>query len=122
MHNGDYVDLGSSEETSTFNLDVALASPPPPSPTPLHVMLDLETWGTGNKALPVSIGACRFDKDTILDKFHVAIDPVSAQAHGLEIDAETMLWWLDPERDEARAQWLKQQRVDIGSALGGFAE
>lgn len=87
---------------------------------PCHAMLDLETWGTGNRALPVSIGACKFDANDIIDKFHVAIDPVSAQAHGLEIDAETILWWFDPGRDEARRNWLAQERVDIVSALLGF--
>lgn len=90
-----------------------------PAP-PAHVMLDLETWGTGNKALIVSIGACKFDEDRILDRFHVAVDPVSAQAHGLEIDASTILWWLSSERDEARRNWLAQDRVDLGSALLGF--
>lgn len=92
----------------------------PPEPT--HVMVDLETWGTGNKAVPVSLGAARFTADKILDMFHVAIDPVSAQLHGLEIDAETILWWFDPGRDEARKRWLGMERVDIGSALSGFAE
>jgi exodeoxyribonuclease VIII len=93
--------------------------PEAPQP-PANVMLDIETWGTGNKALVVSLGACKFDGNDILDKFHVAIDPVSAQAFGLEIDASTILWWLDPARDEARRNWLSHERVDLVSALLGF--
>lgn len=95
--------------------------PDPLTPPPSHIMLDLETWGTGNKAVPVSIGAVRFDANEILDRFHVAIDPASCQLHGLEMDASTILWWLDPERDEARRDWLRMERVDLGSALNGFA-
>lgn len=91
----------------------------PPRP-PVHVMLDLETWGTGNNALPISIGACKFDENDIIDRFHVAIDPVSAQRYGLEIDAGTILWWFDPERDEARRNWLSHERVELASALLGF--
>lgn len=85
-----------------------------------HVMVDLETWGNGNNALPVSIGAVKFDATTILDRFHVGIDPVSAQKFKLDIDAETMLWWLDPERADARKQWLQLEKVDLPTALEGF--
>jgi hypothetical protein len=105
-------------EPTVYDPSIETIAPPPST----FVMLDLETWGTGNKALPISIGACRFDRDQIIDKFHVAIDPVSAQAHGLDIDAGTILWWFDPERREALDRWLRTEKVDIGSALTGFAE
>lgn len=98
--------------------EISIAAPP----VAAHVMLDLETWGTGVSAVPIAIGACKFDADTIIDNFHVAIDPASAQALGLKIDANTILWWMDPERDEARRRWLGMQRVDLASALTGFSE
>lgn len=85
-----------------------------------HVMVDIETWGNGNDAMVVSIGAVKFDSSNILNKFHVGIDPVSAQRFGAKIDADTMLWWLDPERDAARQQWLELEKLDIVSALEGF--
>jgi hypothetical protein len=100
----------------------AVPTEPAPPPQAVHVMLDLETWGTGNDAVPVSLGACKFDDNEILDNFHVAIDPESAQALGLKIGAGTILWWFDPERDEARRRWLAMQRVDLASALAGFSE
>lgn len=87
---------------------------------PCHVMLDLETWGTGNKAVVASIGACKFDGDNIIDAFHVGVDPVSCQAFGLDINAETILWWMDPERRDALDEWLKLERIDLASALLGF--
>jgi hypothetical protein len=100
----------------------AIHDVPEAPPQPVHVMVDIETWGTGNDAIPVSLGACKFDGTEILDQFHVGIDPASAQAFGLSIDASTILWWFDPERDEARRQWLELQKVDLASALMGFAE
>lgn len=88
---------------------------------PAHVMLDLETWGTGNKAMIVSLGACKFNETDIVDRFHVGIDPVSCQRYGLEMGAQTILWWMDPARDEARRNWLSLDRIDLASALDGFA-
>jgi hypothetical protein len=96
--------------------DVAMAELHPPC----NVMLDLETWGNGNKAAIISIGACKFDKDDILDCFHVGVDPASCDAFGLEMDADTIMWWIDPDRDEARREWLKLERIDLASALLGF--
>ena len=89
-----------------------------------HIMVDLETWGNGPKAIPVSIGACRFDPmgGEIEDRFHVAIDPASAKAAGLEISTDTLLWWLAKERGEARDAWLDHERIDLYSALSGFAQ
>lgn len=89
-----------------------------------HIMIDLETWGTGPKAIPVSIGACRFNPmgGDIEDCFHVAIDPASAKAAGLEISSDTLLWWLSKDRDAAREAWLAHKRVDLYSALTGFED
>lgn len=87
---------------------------------PAHIMLDLETWGNGNKAVIVSIGACKFNGDEITDQFHVGVDPASCQAFGLDVDADTILWWMDPQQDAARAEWLKLERIDLPSALLGF--
>jgi hypothetical protein len=115
IHEGDTVEVDLTEHEA----DIVKLEEAPPAP-PCNVMLDLETWGTGNNALTVSIGACKFDGDTILDRFHVAIDPVSAQAFGLEIDASTILWWLDPAQDEARRNWLSQEKIDLASAITGF--
>lgn len=86
-----------------------------------HVMQDIETWGTGPTALPVSIGAVRFDGDTIIDRFSVGIDPVEAQRYaGFTIDADTIMWWFSPERDAARKLWLDMPKVDLFAALDGF--
>ena len=67
-----------------------------------HVMLDLETMGTSNRAAILSIGAVRFDPDTGLlgDRFYEAIDPEDAAAHGI-VDQHTLDWW---QRQSQEAQ------------------
>ena len=90
-----------------------------------HVMLDLETLGTNPFASIIMIGACRFDPyapadDLVIqEQFEVAIDPTS---HPGRIDPETVLWWLDPKRELARAIWLKMTKVTLPEALDGFTD
>lgn len=89
-----------------------------------HVMLDLETWGTKADAVIVSIGACIFDpmSDQIMDRFYVAIEPETCVAAGRTMDVSTILWWMDPKRNFPRQRWLEDQRVDLYTALDGFAQ
>lgn len=87
----------------------------------IHTMVDLETWDNGNDAMIVSIGAVKFDAETITDKFHVGIDPVDAERYGAKMGAGTILWWMDPERRVALDQWLALPKVDLFAALDGFA-
>jgi hypothetical protein len=88
-------------------------------------MLDLETWGVGPYSTIISIGACAFDPYTeqqdkiITDRFEVAIAPTNA---GLRVDAETLMWWMDRERDEARREWWHMPKVPTHVALDGFSD
>ncbi len=86
-----------------------------------HVMADIETMSTADNALLVAIGGVKFNEHEILDRFHVGIDPVDAERFGLKIDAATVMWWLDPKRDEARKQLVELPKVDLYAALDGFA-
>lgn len=85
-------------------------------------MLDLETLGNGNEAVILSIGAVKFTNKELLDRFHVAIDPETCQAFGLKVDASTVMWWLDGDRQSAREALLEHTQIDLASALRGFAE
>src|SRR4051812_35955260 len=107
------------EETITEVVELTPVIEEAPAP-PCHVMLDLETWGTGNDAVIVSVGACKFDREEILDRFHVGVDPTSCQALGLKIDAGTVLWWMSADQRAALDAWLQLERVDLASALVGF--
>lgn len=86
-------------------------------------MLDLETWGTSPYSTIIAIGACEFDpytdweKEVITDRFEVAIAPTNA---GLRVDADTLMWWMDRERDEARREWWHMPKVALHVALDGF--
>lgn len=91
-----------------------------------HVMVDLETVGTGPNALIISIGAVKFDPlklEDPTDSFHVGIDLSSlpTTAYGFDIEPGTVGWWLHPERAAGRAALNEVAKTDIGSALDGFA-
>ena len=91
-----------------------------------HIMLDLETWGTKPYSTIISIGACAWDpyaehaEDIIYDRFEVGIDPATCQ--GLRTDAETLMWWMHSDRDEARKKWLAMPHVSLREALDGFSD
>lgn len=86
-----------------------------------HIMSDIETLGISNNALIVVLAGVRFDGEQIYDRFEVGIDPVDAQRHGLQLDASTVMYWMDPKRDEARKIMFEMPKVDLHSALMGFA-
>jgi hypothetical protein len=66
----------------------------------MHVMIDLETMGTSPNAPIVAIGACRFDKDGVAEnKFYATISLSSAVASGAEMDADTVLWWMQQDNN-----------------------
>lgn len=90
-----------------------------------HVMLDLETWGTTPYSTIISVGACAFGPyamepgAVIQDRFEVAIDPASYQGR---IDPKTIMWWMDPERDAARAAWFGKPKLDLRVVLDSFTD
>ena len=59
-----------------------------------RVMLDIETLGTEQGCAILSIGAVRFGLDGHGDEFYRSVDLESCQDAGLEIDANTLEWWL----------------------------
>ena len=93
----------------------------------IDVMLDLETFGTKDFSVIISIGAVCFDptktgSDAIVSEFHVTIDPADAQKRGLRLDAETVCWWLDPERAAAYHEWFNTPHFQLDVALDGFQQ
>jgi exodeoxyribonuclease VIII len=88
-------------------------------------MLDLETWGNGNNARIISIGAVKFDPNLaheIQEAFYVAVEPESyPRVPGkFEIDASTIKWWMADEQKNARNALARDEKVDAGVALTGF--
>jgi exodeoxyribonuclease VIII len=89
-------------------------------------MLDIETMGTGSYAAMLSLGAVRFDPNgksvDVTDSFYTAITLKSSMKAGLRTDADTIEWWLDPKRVDARDAFLSRNKVDLDEALLGFSE
>jgi len=85
-----------------------------------HVMIDLETYDTATTAVIRSIGAVKFDKDRILDKFYVNVDTSSCLQFGLTISPETAAWW---EKQGQEAQnVLSQTPLPLMDALNRFCQ
>lgn len=89
----------------------------------IHTMHDIETLAK-DSSIPhlLSIGAVRFDGETILEKFEVGITPESCARYGLEIEGGTVGWWLHEDRAPARKAWNDLGKVDLFAALSGFAD
>lgn len=89
-------------------------------------MLDLETWGNGNNAMIIAIGAVAFDpfQNHEIDKvFYVAIEPETYQkGHKRDIDPSTIKWWMDNAQQNARDALDRDEKVDAYSAHFGFIE
>jgi hypothetical protein len=82
-------------------------------------MLDIETLGTEPGAVVLSIGAVRFDDAGIVDEFYQSVSLKSCQEAGLEVDADTLNWWLQQGDD---AQKVLSGGADLRTALEAFAE
>lgn len=65
----------------------------------VHVMVDLETLGTGDDATVFQIGATSFNLESgkILSKFKLAGD--IAKYKDIKIDGSTLKWWLDTNKN-----------------------
>lgn len=70
-----------------------------------RVMVDIETLGVEPGAAIVSIGAVRFGPGGLGETFERSIDLKSCEFRGLQIDAETLEWWLN-QGEVAREQLI----------------
>lgn len=60
------------------------------------IMLDIETLGLDAGAIPLSVGACVFDRNTgeITSEFYIPINAADAERAGLRAEAGTVMWWM----------------------------
>lgn len=91
----------------------------------INVMLDLETWSTSPNAVITSIGAVKFvinsdnTRGKIDDEFYCRINPQSCIDVGMEMSADTILWWMN-QSAEARSEFQKPNR-SIQLVLNDFS-
>jgi len=84
----------------------------------MHVMVDLETFGTSNQAYIASIGAVCYTEDRSTWKvFYRTISPTSP-GNG-KLTASTVEWWLG--QDESSRSALKVGQVPLREALIEFS-
>lgn len=86
-----------------------------------NVMIDLETMGTGPNAAIVAIGACQFDTTGVGAQFYEVVDLKSSVQFGMEIDPDTVMWWLQ-QSDSARRALCSGVPIHLNSALTSLAE
>ncbi len=67
----------------------------------MHVMIDIETLGTGPDAAVISIGAVYFSETGLQKRFDRNIEFGDAVRHG-SVDGDTVKWWMQ-QSDKARS-------------------
>ncbi len=85
-------------------------------------MVDLETLGKQPGYVVLQIGACAFDIDSpalAADSWRVRLE--SSLAHGLEIDPDTLRWWMQ-QSDEARRNVFGGPSKPLSAAIDGFLD
>ena len=88
-----------------------------------HLMVDLETLGTTADAVICSIGAVKFDLETMTvasDGFYASIDVSSNLELGRRINEDTLLWWF---KQPANAQAVMfEDKISLVPALEEFSD
>jgi len=94
----------------------------------IQVMVDLETMGVGACPAIASIGAVKFDPSEgkggrILDNgFYRLVDLKSCMDIGLEMESETVLWWLQQEEKARMALCETFNKGTITQVLKEFSQ
>ncbi|MDE9656793.1 3'-5' exoribonuclease [Citrobacter freundii] len=88
-----------------------------------HLMVDLETMGSGPDAPIVSIGAVYFDPSTgnTGAEFYPVVSLESSMSFGMKPDASTIQWWLK-QSSEARSAILVDEALGLRETLELLAD
>jgi hypothetical protein len=86
----------------------------------MDVMVDLETMGLSYNSAIISIGAVKFNTLGIRSEFYNVIDLQSCVDAGLQVEANTILWWMR-QSNEAREALTTKKALPLRSALLNFA-
>jgi oligoribonuclease (3'-5' exoribonuclease) len=84
-------------------------------------MVDLETLGVeSSKPVILSIGAVEFDEQTgeLGREFYRVIDVASCQALGMDVEGDTIHWWMG--QDDKAKEVFSALRQPVHHVLGAF--
>lgn len=85
-----------------------------------HLMLDLETLGTGRDAMILQIGAVAFCPEQNLISSTEGYFQVNIRHDSLDMgvaDAETVAWWMKQDRYARESVFEQDEAVDLHKAL-----
>ena len=88
-----------------------------------HLMIDLETMGTGADCVVISVGAVKFDlhSDKIDDRgFYSSVSIDSNLELGRRIDESTLLWWL--KRPAAAQSVFFENKMPLAQVLKDLSD
>lgn len=86
-----------------------------------HVMLDLETVSCRPNAGILSVGACKFNSEDILERFYVEVKLSSCYELGLTSDKSTLDWWKK-QSSQAREVFNEGGSYSLAYSLGIFSQ
>jgi len=82
-------------------------------------MIDIETLGLEPGCIVLSIGAVTFDKNGVHEEFYCNIDMKSCDKVGLDVDVNTLQWWLE-QGEEAQSCLIGG--IPLETALNQFTK
>lgn len=89
-----------------------------------HIMLDLETMGSGPDAAIIAIGAVLIDitapEWSKIQKFYTTVNLESSVADGGTIDPGTVIWWLKQSKEAQEAVVESEGQLPIRDAINEF--
>lgn len=88
-----------------------------------HIMVDLETLGTGASAIIIAVGAVKFDlnRGTVEDEgFYASVSVESNLQLDRKLDESTLIWWM---RQPVEAQQVFfEPKMHLEQVLHDFAD
>jgi len=85
-----------------------------------RIMIDIETMGKGSNAAILAIGAVKFNDHEIIDRFYSRANLYSCEKLGMDMDADTVLWWMK-QNDDARLEFTDSNIQPISLTLMDFS-
>lgn len=91
----------------------------------MHCMIDIETLGTKADSVVLTIGALRFNPDTMDDPtegLHLYLEVDEQTSAGRSVSEDTMAWWGEQAEEVREDVFREDGRIGIAAALDQLAE